>query len=244
MLRNANPLQWDSYLYHQVNQHYEGILEWYKHEFGDEGQYEYSRMVEERFPVFQSIVAKHSDAYAVDAMWSIPETGEEVKLLSYMTTIPVVGGNLSYQEEKHKRRSIYAGLEEATPSLSKNGGGMDAHASYQAIKTTGTPQGRCFRLLSSCVQGVKRCVRNASIHTSSRSHSTNLANSCRRRENTSIFSNCIPATRFTAIRMGWSFTRVSSHLMLWPNTTYNTHSTGMARSLDFRWRHCRWYKKR
>ena len=123
LLRSTSkPIEWDSYLYHQVSDdHVNGIQACYEFDFGDAWQEQYSKMLKDRMPVFQGMLAKHSDACAVDAIFHLPETGEDTTLLlSSIWNIEFPVDFLrSDQEVDNMKRSIYESLPEATPSLSK-----------------------------------------------------------------------------------------------------------------------------
>ena len=105
LVDTSKAIPWTSYLLHQMKSvHASGISDHFVAKHGVEaGDSEYMRMEDLRMPIFQRAVAKHSQAGAVDGMWLVPETGEEILL----TTLP------------HLAPVDLADLPEADPSMTK-----------------------------------------------------------------------------------------------------------------------------
>ena len=163
LIDTSKAIPWTSYLLHQMKVvHTSGIFDHFvaKHDGDVEvGDSECMRMEDLRMPIFQHAVAKHSQAEAVDGMWLVPETGEEILL----TTLP------------HLAPVDLADLPEADPSMSK----AEVHwlltiSPTQALCSKSMPKTTLSDFLRVCKATAKAYTRreedkvrfNSAVHTS------------------------------------------------------------------------------
>ena len=138
-------IPWTSHLLHQVKVvHACGIHAHFVARHGEEvGDSEWERIEEWRVPQFQRAVAKHSQAGAVDGVWRVSETGEEISLATVAHLAPVNLTDLPEADPSMTKAEVHWLLTiSPTPALCKSMPTTPLSAFLSACKATAQAHAR------------------------------------------------------------------------------------------------------